>query len=50
MTLARISKISGVPLRTLQRWRTTKPFVFEAVCEKAARYESKLNREYGGGA
>lgn len=34
MTLTRISKLSGVPLRTLQRWRTTKPFVFEAVCEK----------------
>lgn len=50
MTLTRISKLSGVPLRTLQRWRTTKPFVFAAVCEKVARYESKLNREYGGGA
>lgn len=37
MTLTRISKLSGVPLRTLQRWRTTKPFVFAAVCEKANR-------------
>lgn len=37
MTITRISKLSGVPLRTLQRWRTTKPFVFEAVCEKCER-------------
>ena len=39
MTLTKISTISDVPLRTLQRWRTTKPFVFAAVCEKAKRDE-----------
>ena len=37
MTLTQISTTSGVPLRTLQRWRTTKPWLFAAVCEKCER-------------
>lgn len=41
MTLTQISKISGVPLRTLQRWRTSRPFVYQAVVEKCERYKAK---------
>ena len=37
MTLTQTSTISGVPLRTLQRWRTSKPWIFAAVCEKASK-------------
>lgn len=50
LTLEQVASISGVPRRTLHDWCKTKPFVFAAVCEKAGRYEQKLNREYGGGA
>lgn len=35
-TLAEVSKVSGVPRRTLEDWSRTKPFVFEAVCRLVA--------------
>lgn len=37
-TLAEVSKVSGVPRRTLEDWSRTKPFVFEAVCRLVAAY------------
>lgn len=48
MTITQISTISGVPLRTLQRWRTTKPFVFKAVCEKCERekYQAQADKAW----
>ena len=47
MNLTQASKISGVPLRTLQRWRTTKPWLFAAVCEKAADYREAIKAAEG---
>lgn len=42
--LKTVSEVSGVPLRTLQRWKTTKPFVFAAVCEKCRPFVSINDR------
>lgn len=48
MTLTQISKISGVPLRTLQRWRTSRPFAYRAVVEKCERekYQAQADKAW----
>lgn len=44
-SIIRVAHVSGVPLRTLQGWFTSRPFVFEAVYEKVVRerYQSQAD-------
>ena len=38
-SLARVSIVSGVPVLTLRDWFVSRPFVFEAVCQKVAHLD-----------
>lgn len=48
MTLTQLSTLSGVPVRTLQRWRKTRPFVYQAVVEKCGRekYQAQADKAW----